>query len=311
MLLNLANHLAATHDVSFVTPPESAENAGGLLEILLPQIERLSLQQARHRRTFDVLLCHLPYGFEDWIQDPIFGRRVAVSMEIVERTRVALGPQHQPVFDAFLCLHSEQIRHFDDEFRRSRCFQLPLIDDVSFEPAFVRTRAVGCVGAPYKHSFGAMVDLLRRVSGVRQLRVYGHKPLWSIARHSPWRVRFRGLRPWLAGRLQYCGTSPDIRKIFESFDCLLHTPRVGNGTSIVVNNALACGKLVVLSDLPAYRRAYSGRAGVHFLPDVVDDLPGLFGRYDFDHYQGIIDDYRKRYDRAGALEAWQEAVLGE
>jgi hypothetical protein len=53
---------------------------------------------------------------------------------------------------------------------------------------------------------------------------------------------------------------------------LLHTPVHGNGTSVVVSDALSCGKLAILSPLPAYREAYGDLDGVLFTDQPREEL---------------------------------------
>ena len=67
------------------------------------------------------------------------------------------------------------------------------------------------------------------------------------------------------GRLQQQPPTGDIRLLSQRYRALLHTPLHGNGTSVVISDALGCGKLVILAPLPAYREAYGtpGWRAVH------------------------------------------------
>jgi len=309
LLLNLARHLAPRHAVTFAVP-EDAEPAALALLAAEPRVGRVAHTEALAApAAYDVLVGHFPFTVDAMAALPI-PHRVAVSLEITARHRVPIDARQARRFDRILHLHPEQVAHLPADLRQALCIQLPIINDVDFHLPFRRTGAAGCIGANSKNDTARLVEILSHTPQLTHLILHEPKRrrLWS--RKLTLRQRLLAVYFRRRGRLQWAGADTDLRRVFAGFDCLVHTPTVGNGTSMVVSDALACGKLVLLSGLPAYRAAYAGLPGVHFIEDTGPAIGPLLEGYDEPMSNTIRDSYRRIYDRDAVLARWEAAIVG-
>jgi glycosyltransferase involved in cell wall biosynthesis len=100
----------------------------------------------------------------------------------------------------------------------------------------------------------------------------------------------------------------DMRILMRSYDALLHLPRHGNGTSVVISDALYCGKPVILSPLPDYRQAYGNMEGVLFADGPVAQLIERVHNWSEADFTRTSQAYRAGYDREDALRQWRRVV---
>lgn len=303
LLLHVASHLARRHTVAFALPASVRPPGRRLLE-RHPRLTALPRDDVRPA-DWDVVVCHLPSRIEEILFAP-GPRKVAVSVEIVDDWPVPIRDRHARRLDAFVHLHDEQAAHFDPAFRRRRCHRLPIVNDVDFEPPTATSGCLGAVGNPHKLDPGRLLRILGRTGRARALHLWTDRSRlrWGTRHHLP------ALAHRARGRLAVHDLAYDLRPVFASFDCLLHLPDRGNGTSMVVSDALACGRRVVLSDLEGFRDRYGDQEGVYFLDDVGPDLSSLVASYDEGVQRSIRAAYARVYDRDDALHRWEEVIVG-
>jgi hypothetical protein len=309
LLLNLAEHLVQSHEVGFAFP---RGQSGELALAQYPGIRAMDCGEAQAwAARCDVAIAHLveDLAFFAELRGP---RKLALCMEIVERHAPVFTEDALRRFDGYMYLHPEQAAHLDCARLAGKTFLLPLINNVRRAPAFRRTGDIGCIGAAHKHDVPVLLSVLGKlpVLSRARMRVWSTEPLKIPKPERTWRrKKLLRLFRW-SGRLQEPGLDPDIVSVLGRFDLLLHSANAGNGTSTVVSDALASGKMVLLTPLPAFKQAYANLAGVHFL-----DQPGLrpgrlLREYDKDRFRAICDGYAARYCREGALKLWQKAIEG-
>jgi hypothetical protein len=228
-------------------------------------------------------------------------------MEIASLHPPTVTTGNLALFDGFLHLHHEQAAHFSDSQRRSKCHLLPLINNIEQPPQFARSDAIGCVGSSTKHDALAILNVLARTRR-RPVLVWSESALTFC--ELGWWKRRRARHFRRADRLREMGLNTDVAALLSRFDLLLHTPAQGNGTSTVVSDALASGKNILLSPLPAYKQAYSHLPGVHFLDQRGLRIEEIMTTYDRFKFECIRDGYAATYNREDALEQWQQAIEG-
>lgn len=308
LLLNLARHLGRSHDVTVAlggSPSPQATRA------LLAHFGDLRVEPAQRERltatSWDVALLHLPFR-PDWSTDLAAPRKVAVIMELAGRHEPVITEALAAQFERILYLHPEQVTQLSGTTVVERCLRLPIINNIDFTPAFAKTRCVGTVGGAHKTGLASMLRLLEALPSPYRLR-----------RWSPDRLTMGGLQPQVvqgtlgalgSGRLEDLPADADLRTVYAGFDALLHTPRHGNGTSVVVSDALQCGKLALLAPLAAYREAYGHLPGVLFTDRPADELARRLCDYSETEFNMIRKGYGNHYDRTAALEQWSQALAG-
>jgi len=309
MLLNLARHLASRHEVTVALPPVPyAAHRHDLLRhyrdltIIDPQTAMAAAA------SFDVLVGHFPFEIDE-LARAYFPRKIAVSMEIISRHGPIIDEDTTGLFDRIVHLHPDQVAHLSASTREKLCAELPIINNVDFEPDFEATRYLASVGGLLKLDLAAALETVRRTRGIRGLRIHS-VPTVRLRRAglSPGK-QLRAWRYRATGRLSIQRPELDVRRLYRSFDCLVHTPAESNGTSVVVSDALTSGRLVLLSPLESHRRAYAGLAGVHFADEVGADITDLLAGYDTRTGRRIRESYRSRYDRGEVLRQWESELL--
>jgi hypothetical protein len=338
LLMNLAKHLARRHTVTFAILNDPEQDYFDSLArfkhdyVWIPDL--MSDNASVHP---DVMVCHLPY-YVDNIPFLEGVRKVAVILEVPDFHRIPVNIHNHDLFEHVIFLNDAQVAGIPEAESSAKFHKLAIIDDIDYTPVYRKTGDVGCT----KNEFSALYSVIRQSPGVGCFRIYyGHgrilrnmlnslcsahsffyntqplKPLESAAREL---FAFCGRR--LAGgrlkkalqfastchRIQVMGFELAIQKLFDSFDCLLRTPQYSIGASLTVQDALACGKPVVLSDIPGHRTAYSQFKGVSFVNEIDYFLDGLMRSYDVAAFNEIRDCYRSAYDREGILAQW-EAII--
>jgi glycosyltransferase involved in cell wall biosynthesis len=306
LLANLARHLAARHRISFIIRSDGEKD---LIDALVGDrtVKYLSLREVSRGTDTgipDVVLFHLPYGLDRTLALKA-ERKIALILEIPGERPIVINDRNCRLFDDVIYLSEDQVTHIRPGQTQPRFHMLPIINDVDFEPIFKKTGYVGCVGGKRKNSMRVIRKILGNSPGITGLRVWG-----NFKGTYPAIARFFRMLP-LRHRIAIMGVEHDIRRIYDSFDCLLHTPKHSVGTSMVVNDALACGKLAVLSDLEAFRRSFGGLEGIFFVNDIGYGLDSLLEGYDEDTFVRIRKGYAKQYDRANALALWETVITGE
>ena len=304
LLFNLARHLARKHAVRVAFP------RGYSGELLLSRYDGIPIGDYEDPSVltarYDVAVCHAHRSIEAAVAIDA-ARKLAVSMEIAGLHPPSVTGDTLAVFDGFLHLHEEQAAHFSEAQRREKCYLLPLINNVEHPPRFTCSGAIGCVGSYTKHDANAILKVLAKTRR-RPVRVWSESSL--NLQELGWWNRRRGRHYQRSGRLREMGLNTDVASLMSGFDLLLHTPRHGNGTSTVISDALASGKNVLLSPLPAYRRAYAALPGVHFIDQRRLDIDEVMAAYDRVRYERIRDAYCAVYNREHALAEWQRAIEG-
>lgn len=310
LLLNLAEHLAQSHEVGFAFP---RGQSGELALAYYPAVRAMGCGEAHAwAARCDVAIAHLveDLAFFAELRGP---RKLALCMEIVERHAPVFTQDALRRFDGYMYLHPEQAAHLDSASVAGKTFLLPLINNVRRAPAFRRTGDIGCIGAAYKHDVPVLLSVLGKlpVLSRARMRVWSTEPLKIPKPERTWRrKKLLRLYRW-SGRLQEPGLDPDIVSVLGRFDLLLHAPKTGNGTSTVVSDVLASGKMALLSPLPAYKQAYAKFAGVHFLDEPGVDPGRLLRGYDEARFLSIRDCYAEAYRRADVLNLWQSVIEGQ
>lgn len=306
LLLNLARYLGDFHDVSLCLAATANREATAALvrhfgDITLVPHSEAALNDAR----YDLALMHLPFSLQplDLIKIP---RKMAVLMELVARHPIPILDEHAGRFERILYLHPEQVQHFSAGVRADRCDLLPVINNIDFEPAYVRTHFLGAVGGAHKTGLESALRFLRALQQAYGLRIWSGRPLTLEGLPAP-AVR-EAIAALGAGRLAALPVEADMRVLMRSYDALLHLPRHGNGTSVVVSDALYCGKPVILTPLPDYRQAYGDMEGVLFADAPLAQLIERVQNWSAADFRRISQAYRAGYDRDDALRQWRRAV---
>jgi glycosyltransferase involved in cell wall biosynthesis len=249
----------------------------------------------------DVMIYHLPYSLDESLAVRS-KRKIAVILEIPGERSIPITADNCERFDEVIYLQEEQVTHIPQSARDKRFHRLTVINDVDFHPGFRRTGCVGAIGGRRKHTVSTITKVLKHSPEVQELKIYGNfKGAYPVLDRA---VRFLPF----SHRVRIMGVEYNIENMYGAFDCLLHTPRNSMGTSMVVNNALACGKLVVLSDVPAHRAHFGECEGVFFVNDIGCSLDPLLQGYDVAAFTKISTDYASRYNRQAVLSEW-EAVI--
>jgi hypothetical protein len=210
-----------------------------------------------------------------------------------------------------LYLHSEQVAHLSDAVRAVKCCAVPVINNIVRAPAYRTSGTIGCIGSIVKHDLRIIIDILRKTPEHRHIKIWcREKPFLNNAFRTPLKHIYlnRCLRQ---ERLRHMGLDADLVAVLQQFDLLLHTPAESNGSSIVVHDALASGKMVLLSPLPALKKAFGRMDGVYFLDDKNLHVESLLVRYDEQQYRRIHRRYAEQYNRAEALRRWQRVIEGK
>jgi len=310
LLLNLARYLGREHRVSVAlgrshTPKASRELLGhfGDLRVLPADPGALG------RQRFDVAVLHLPFSPRDaeWIRA---SRKVAVIMELATRQAVTIREEHCAQFERVIHLHAEQVAHLSAATRDAKCSLLPIIDNIDFEPEFAAPPCVGAIGWASKTQLPLALALLEALPPPYSLCCWSQDGLAvdALAALGAGEAE-RALQLIELGRLRRQPPITDIRMLSREYRALLHTPRHGNGTSVVVSDALRCGKLAILSPLPAYREAYSQLEGVLFMDRPAAELGERICAYSREDFTRIRDAYRARFDRGAIMRHWSDAIL--
>jgi hypothetical protein len=338
LLMNLAKHLARRHSVTFAFM--NARQKDGFDSMARFEHDHVWTSDLMSRDTSvhpDVMLCHFPYNV-DRIALLKGVRKVAVIMEVPGFDRIPVDVQNYDLFEHVIFLNEAQVAGIPEANSSARFHKLGIIDDIDYRPVYRKTGDVGCI----KNEFSILHTVIGQSPDARCFKVYyGHhrilrnmlnslccahsvfytaKPLRSI--ESAARGLFDSWGRGLAGgrlkkglqfasmchRIEVMEFEPNIRKLFNSFDCLLRTPQYSIGASLSVQDALACGKPVVLSDIPGHRGAYSRFKGVFFVNEIDYCLDGLIRGYDEATFNEIRDCYLSIYDRTKTLAKWEEVI---
>jgi hypothetical protein len=304
LLLNLAKHLQKEHTVylSF-----NRDNGGGILLKYFDDITIVSYSDAPDIASeCDVLLAHLPYGFEALMEMSV-PRKLVVSMEIISRHPAVLNDDHIGMLDGMLYLHSEQVAHLSDAIRTVKCFAVPIINNIVRTPAYNKSGTIGCVGSIIKHDVRTIIDILRHTPENRQIKVWCHENLKINNKFRTMLQRIYLNHYRRQGRIRNMGIDADLVAVLRQYDLLLHTP----ADSIVVSDALASGKMVLLSPLPVLKKAFGAMEGVYFLDDKKLNVESLLSDYDENQYQRIHQRYAETCNRTEALRRWQRVIEGK
>jgi hypothetical protein len=306
LLLNLARFLGNYHSVAVALAGTATPQATSALLRHFSDVKRVpSSAQAINNAGFDLALLHLPFSLEalDTISVP---RKIAVVMELVERHPIPLTEGNCGQLERLLYLHPEQVSHLSSGFRESRCRLLPLINNIDFEPAYVKTRFMGVVGGAHKTGVAQVLRFIAALPPDFGLRMWSDSALSLQGLAAPMLQQALGFIG--AGRLIGMPAEIDVRVLMRSYDALLHLPRHGNGTSVVVSDALYCGKPIVVSSLPSYKSAYAGMEGVLFSDAPIEQLIASITRWSEADFRRISDAYRAVYNREQALQLWRRAL---
>jgi hypothetical protein len=338
LLINLAKHLTRRHAVTFAFRDAAQKddyNSVARFEHDSVIVTDLLSRNASVRP--DVMVCHFPRSLDPmaFLQGV---RKVAVIMEVPGSDRTLIDSDSHTLFDDIIFLNDAQIAGIPGAGSGGKYHRLGIIDDIDFTPAYGKTRDVGCI----KNEFSTLHQVISQSPETGWFKVYyAHSRIVRVmadalcSAHS-YVSSTRLLRPigWaargffgrcsrrLAGgtlkkalqfaaschRMKVMGFERSVERLFGSFDCLLRTPHHSIGASLAVQDALACGKPVVLSDIPGHRTAYSRFKGVHFANEIDYCLDGLMGSYDRGVFREIRDSYLAVYDREATLAQW-EAII--
>lgn len=338
LLINLAAHLAGKHDISFaVSHARERDFFAQTARFDHACVSVQDILSSKPCRSFDVMLGHFPYGLDRFAY--IEGiRKIAIILEIPAVITVPVTAENACLFDDIIFLHDTQISHIPGALDSSRYHRLDIIDDIDYRPVYARTDNVGCI----KNEFAVLCDVIRRSPAVRRFNVYhqcgragrqilnsigtirgafstdtsgapdGREPVRDPDPSVPAAQMSRTTKAMgfclVCHRMTIKAFETNVRVLFTSFDCLLRTPRHSIGTSIAVHDALACGKYVVLSDIPEHRRSFAQFTGVFFVNDIGYSLDSIMKRYEASVFNEIRECYTSMYDRNKVLRDW-EAVI--
>lgn len=309
LLLNLGRHLADETEV-FVALPEVNDSIDRDLRLAYPDLHFINQDlDTLNALKADAALFHLPFSLPAAV-DMDVRYKYAVSMEIIESLPIIFTDELVSKFDHLFYLHEEQVQDLSERVQKERCSLMPLINNIDFSLPFKKTKTVAIIGGVRKISF---LQLL----AVAAALPFGYRLVnWSPDADPSFRWR-RLLRPrrwrqnWLFFRkkILLLPAEIDVRTMMSQFDALVHLPRFSNGTSTVVSDALQCGKLVFLSNIPGTVRAYSGLPGVIILDKDIRHYSNVLEAYDEDVWLQIKQAYANVYSRKDALRQWREAIL--
>lgn len=308
LLLNLAKHLAKNNEVVFAAPTFESQ-----LAPLLGRVENLKVisttQQSLETARFDAGLFHLPHS-SDNLANANIPHKSLVVLELMSLYPLKLSNDDIDSFSRVIYMHDEQLEHLSKLGCEGRSERMSIINDVDFDLPFTKTGKVASIGvANFKHDLSLAMKMLEKTENCRQLNIY--TPSRRLEYHTlPDYQRRRFWFLLLRNKLRIRPVETDLNRLYSGFDCLFHIPKEGNGTSMVVSNSLALGKPVVLSSLPAYRKAYGSLTGVYFADDIDYELTSILKSISSTGVAKIRNDYRQCYDRDRVLQQWQNAVLG-
>lgn len=313
LLLNLGRHLADEAEV-FVALPEVNDSIDRDLRLAYPDLHFINQDlDTLNALKADAALFHLPFSLPAAV-DMDVRYKYAVSMEIIESFPVIFTDELMSKFDHLFYLHEEQVQDLSERVQKERCSLMPLINNIDFSLPFKKTKTVAIIGGVGKISF---LQLL----AVAAALPFGYRLVnWSPDAHSSFRwrrlLRYRWLKQYLQYRWLYfrkklllLPAEIDVRTMMSQFDALVHLPRFSNGTSTVVSDALQCGKLVFLSNIPGTVRAYSGLPGVIILDKDIRHYSDVLEAYDEDVWLQIKRAYAHVYSRKDALRQWRDAIF--
>jgi len=265
-------------------------------------------QELPNKAKFDVALFHLPFGGDEFLSKISFRHSALVVMEIQSRHTIQLSMQEAKNFQKVIYLHDEQLLSIQRLFKKNQCYLLPIINNVDFDLPFQKTDQIASIGVwQYKHNMAKVLSILKNSALKIKFKLYSERP--PTLRELGLMIPGYYYQAKVSKRLVFSGLEWNPAKIYSGFDCLLHLPSEGNGTSIVVSDALACGKLVVLSSLKGYKEAYSKFPGVHFIDDLGDNLGDLLQNFNKIESIAIKKEYQKHYCRSDVLMLWKETLL--
>lgn len=288
LLTNFAKYLAQSHEVTLAAPNLNLKNLQNVNFKWIDLNPKTVLEDQ-----FDMALCHFPYGKDNYIQK-LTCKKVLVVFEIM-----GILPLKQEIFtthfEKAIHVHREQLPSLLKFFKEEDCVLLPIINDIDFKLPFKKTMTSASIGSGhFKNNLPLVQQILENSPAVAKHIMFG---LFENAVGN--------------GRLQFAGYEWGIEKLFASFDCLVHTPRAGNGTSMVVSDALACGKEVILSPIKGYIEAYGKLTGVSFLDKIeANNISSIIDRYSEERSNQIATDYAKVYNRKEVLDQWVHTFIG-
>ncbi len=257
---------------------------------------------------FSAALFHLPFGNDGFLDNISSQKSILVVMEIQSKHPLNLSKQDAARFQKVVYLHKEQLPAIQKLFSGSQCHLLPVINNIDFDLPFQKTNKIASVGVwQYKHNLKKIFSILKNTDQHIKFKMFSERP--PTLRELGFKIPAYYYLTNISKRFVFSGLEFDAAKLYAGFDCLLHLQAHGNGTSIVVSDALACGKLVVLSSLAAYREAYSKLEGVYFIDDPGNDLNKLIIDFDAKKSSAIKSEYHKHYSRSDVLKQWDNALF--
>ena len=315
LLFNLGSYLADEAEV-FLALPEVNDSNDEELRLAYPALQFVNQDiDTLNAIKADLALFHIPFSLPEAVDIKVRDK-YAVSMEIVESRPLMFTDELVSKFDKLFYLHEEQVQQVSESVQKERCRQMPLINNISFSLPFKKTKTVAAIGGKRK------ITLLQLLQIAAALPVGYRLVNWSTDQYQEvnfhWRrlLRYRWLKRilryrwlYLRKRLLLLPAETDVRKMMSQFDALLHVPRLSNGTSTVVSDALQCGKLVFLSNIPANVRVYSRQPGVVILDRDIEHYSHVLEAYDRDMWLKIKQGYANVYSRDDVMRQWRDAIL--
>jgi hypothetical protein len=308
LLLNLAQYLQNTHQVSVALEKSTTPESSRRMMEQFPDVKTIPVSpDFLNKQNFDLAVLHLPFSFAPATKIKA-GRKLAVVMELMKKHKPTIDESKVNLFHKIIYLHPEQVAHFSEETRKNCCKYLEPINNIDFEFEFTRTKFVACIGGVEKCSMKTALSLLQVLPedfGLRRWSAYNipfePPPLTKqVVAKIPGYIK--------SGRLQLLKAEGNINEIAGQYDVLFHAPVAGNGTSIVISDALNCGKLVILSPIPEYKRAYSNMKGVLFIDQPARELVSAICAYSKQDFLEIKSGYKKIYDRESVLKQWESTI---
>lgn len=306
LLLNLARFLGADHTVFVALAGTSTPHATAALLQHFADVKRMPVAVREiNDAGFDLALLHMPFSLEPLNRITI-PRKVAVLMEMVALHPIPLREEQCEQVERILYLHPEQVEHLSTDLRETKCELLPIINNIDFEPVYAKTGYLGAVGGAHKTGVEQALRFVAALPPDKGLRIWSGRKLTLGGLPSP--LVPEALASIGSGRLVGLPVELDMRELMGSYDTLLHLPRHGNGTSVVISDALYCGKQVILSPLPAYKQAYGGLEGVLFSNAPIDELVKAIVQWGEPEFARISQAYRATYDRGQVLQHWSRVL---
>lgn len=309
LLLNLARALVQNHQVTVALGVTHTPEATGQL---LKEFSDLTVVTARpeilRSRCFDVAVLHLPFNL-DWSVELDTKSRIAVMMELAGQHSSVIDESNSDSFDRILYLHPEQVEHLSPQLVEQRCSQLPIINNIDFTPSYSKSRCVGTIGGAHKNSLRTIIRVIDALPEDYRLRMWSSDKL--SLQGQPMELAAPAMKFIADKRLEPLPATANLEKLVQSYDALLHTPKHGNGTSVVVGDALQCGKLVLLAPLPAYRSAYGDMPGVYFTSRPLLELAEKVRQYGQRDFNQIRQAHADIYDRESVLRQWESTITGQ